>query len=269
MFTPFSSQFWVGRPIPGCSVIGRVECLIQLLSLWLHTVHCPAAAGGRGQKNWGRAQQRTQNMPRGKSINQDIFIIYLHPSCARQELSTVGDVVEVESLLFVHKWWGVYLVKYLDISNSCTKCISRTALQCWELLSELLIIDTWREYKFSLTSISFFLEHQEILYKVDRNNKTLDSRWGRKSHILQSYILTIACVLQSHKTLITNHVRGGRPLQTLQTLHTADLEQLLRRFERQLGTRRQTHAKLGSYWGKIPKENIIVTLFAAVYSDSV
>ena len=52
---------------------------------------------------------------------------------------------------------------------------------------------------------------------------------------------------------------------TAQTLHTADLEQLLQRFERQLGTRRQTHAKLG----KIPKENIIVTLFASVYSDSV
>ena len=267
MFTPFSSQFWVGRPIPGCSVIGRVECLIQLLSLWLHTVHCPAAAGGRGQKNWGRAQQRTQNMPRGKSINQDIFIIYLHPSCAGQELSTVGDVVEVESLLFVHKWWGVYLVKYLDISNSCTKCISRTALQCWELLSELLIIDTCREYKFSLTSISFSLEHQEILYKVDRNNKTLDSTMRKEEpHFTIVHINNSVCAAVSQNTYYQSCT--GRAA-TAQTLHTADLEQLLRRFERQLGTRRQTHAKLGSYWGKIPKENIIVTLFAAVYSDSV
>ena len=50
VFTLFSSQFWVCRPIPGCSVIGRVECLIQLLSLWLHSVHCPAAAGHR--RSW-------------------------------------------------------------------------------------------------------------------------------------------------------------------------------------------------------------------------
>ena len=220
MFTPFSSQFWVGRPIPGCSVIGRVECLIQLLSLWLHTVHCPAAAGGRGQKNWGRAQQRTQNMPRGKSINQDIFIIYLHPSCAGQELSTVGDVVEVESLLFVHKWWGVYLVKYLDISNSCTKCISRTALQCWELLSELLIIDTCREYKFSLTSISFSLEHQEILYKVDRNNKTLDSRMRKEEpHFTIVHINNSVCAAVSQNTYYQSCTGRAATADTAHTAH--------------------------------------------------
>ena len=75
-----------------------------------------------------------------------------------------------------------------------------------------------------------------------RNNKTLDSRMRKEEpHFTIVHINNSVCAAVSQNTYYQSCTGP------LQTLHSADLEQLLQRFECQHGTRRQTHAELGSY----------------------